>query len=147
MEKFYKANPEYAPDATKFEYGDIVVVTTGPFKDFEGKVIGTGNEKNEKLLVINIFGKDNNVSIPQDHLGKISTPQTKEGQKATILDPENKEELLELLKDQEIKLIVRKAVADKYISYDDQLDLSNASDNKYYTTLLPYLQLKGVKLL
>jgi transcription antitermination factor NusG len=147
MEKFYASNPEYAPDANKFEDGDMVTVTTGPFKDFEGKVIGAGNEKDEKMLVINIFGKDNNVSIAKNYLKKISTPQTKVGQKATVLDPENKAELLELFKDKDIKVIMRKAIADKYISYDDQLDLSNASDLKYYTTLLPYLQLKGVKLL
>ncbi len=290
MDKFYKANPEFAPESTEFKIGDKVTVTTGPFKDFDGEITGDGNEPYELEVKINIFGKDNFVSVPKNYFkkaeskpdddlidlealevpspgdkvvitkpagiftkykgmkgevvpsnysnndidvklengntiaipeyyvekekfvksskdadsfnfpnpnskdiiakaksaGKISYSEidslyndqdvsseqvedlfnmfqemgidivdggandspneTTAEKKARILEPDNKEALKELFKDSEIKLILRKAVADKFVNQIDQLSLMLAADEQYTTLIVPYLELKGVEL-
>ncbi len=81
--------------------------------------------------------------IPDPDL--VNPDETPEEKKQRIVEPKNKAELLELLKDKEVKPIMRKAINDKILSYLDQLNLVMAADEKYYTLLLPYLELKGVK--
>lgn len=108
-------------------------------KIFDGDTTGQGVEDIFKMfdsLGINVI-PDPEMFDPNE------TPAEK---KQRIIEPNNKAELLELLKNKEVKPLMRKAINDKSLSYVDQLNLAMAADEKYYTLLLPYLELKGVNI-
>jgi transcription antitermination factor NusG len=94
--------------------------------------------------LFNMFEKMGiSVVADEDMTDPTETPEEK---KQRILEPSNKAELLELLKDSMVKPLMRNAINNKSISYTDQLYLVMAADEKYYSLLLPYLELKGVKI-
>lgn len=92
--------------------------------------------------LFNMFEKMG-ISVVADE-DMIDTTESPEEKKQRILEPSNKAELLELLKNKDIKPLMRNAIINKTLTYLDQLNLVMAADEKYYTLLLPYLELKGV---
>ena len=158
MEKFYKANPDYDPDnmsTTATELPSSVdasadaesilekakkagSITYGQIDSmFAGEPDSTAVEE-----LFNMFEKMG-VKVVADE-GMIDPTETPEEKKQHILEPSNKAELLELLKNKDIKPLMRNAIINKNLTYLDQLNLVMAADEKYYTLLLPYLELKGV---
>ncbi|XOB40480.1 MAG: transcription termination/antitermination protein NusG [Candidatus Nealsonbacteria bacterium] len=47
----------------KVKIGDLVKITDGPFKDFEGKVSEIDEEKGKIKVLVNIFGRDTPVEL------------------------------------------------------------------------------------
>lgn len=123
---------EKAKKAGKITYGQID-------KMFDGEPTATGVEDLfnmlEKLKIAVVADED-----------MIDSSETPEEKKQRIIEPSNKAELLELLKDINVKPLMRNAVNTKTLSHLDQLYLVMAADEKYYSLLLPYLELKGVKI-
>ncbi|HOS88036.1 MAG TPA: transcription termination/antitermination protein NusG [Candidatus Pacearchaeota archaeon] len=61
--------PKYTID---FKKGDLVKITDGPFKDSEGKIAGTDNEKGKVKVMINMFGRDTPLELDSLQVKKIS---------------------------------------------------------------------------
>ncbi len=54
-----------------FEVGDIVKITDGPFKDFEGKVIEIDKERGKIKVSVNMFGRDTPLELDSLQVKKI----------------------------------------------------------------------------
>jgi transcription antitermination factor NusG len=74
----------------------------------------------------------------------INTPQELQ---ARVNDPDVKADLKEILKNSTIKEKIQKAIKNKIMWLDDSLEIYNkVGNNKWEDTVLPYLELKGVKI-
>ncbi|MFA5249626.1 MAG: transcription termination/antitermination protein NusG [Candidatus Paceibacterota bacterium] len=55
----------------EFKMGDVVKVTDGPFKDFDGKVSEVDRERGKVKVMVNMFGRDTPVEIDSLQIKKI----------------------------------------------------------------------------
>ena len=55
MKRMGVEEPKYKID---FSVGDIVKVTDGPFKDFDGKVVEIDEERGRVKVLITMFGRE-----------------------------------------------------------------------------------------
>ena len=60
--------PQYKIDVT---IGNLVKITDGPFKDFEGKVSEIDSEKGKLKVLVNIFGRDTPIEIDSLQVKKL----------------------------------------------------------------------------
>ena len=60
--------PQYKIDV---QIGELVKITDGPFKDFDGKVSEIDEEKGKVKLLINMFGRDTPVELDSLQIKKI----------------------------------------------------------------------------
>ncbi|MBI4137662.1 MAG: transcription termination/antitermination protein NusG [Candidatus Sungbacteria bacterium] len=62
-------------DGTKFkidvEKGELVKITDGPFKDFDGKVSDVDNERGKVKVLVNVFGRDTPVELDSLQIKKL----------------------------------------------------------------------------
>jgi len=52
------------------EEGDQIVVTSGPFKDFQGEVIEVSGERNKLKALLSIFGRETPVELEFSQITK-----------------------------------------------------------------------------
>ncbi len=55
----------------EFKVGDLVKITDGPFKDFEGKVAEIDEERGKVKVLINLFGRDTPVELDSLQVKKL----------------------------------------------------------------------------
>jgi len=60
--------PEYKID---IKVGDLVKITDGPFKDFDGKIAEVDGEKGKVKVFVNMFGRDTSVELDSLQIKKI----------------------------------------------------------------------------
>ncbi len=60
--------PQYKIDV---EIGDLVKITDGPFKDFDGKVSEIDEEKGKVKVLVNMFGRDTPVELDSLQIKKV----------------------------------------------------------------------------
>ena len=60
--------PQYKIDV---EMGNLVKITDGPFKDFEGKISAIDAEKGKLKVLVNIFGRDTPVEVDSLQVKKL----------------------------------------------------------------------------
>ncbi len=53
------------------EKGDMVKITDGPFKDFDGKVSEVDKEKGKVKVLVNMFGRDTSVELDSLQIKKL----------------------------------------------------------------------------
>ncbi len=53
------------------EIGDIVKVTDGPFKDFDGKISDIDQERGKVKVLVNMFGRDTSVELDSLQIKKL----------------------------------------------------------------------------
>ncbi len=53
------------------QIGDLVKITDGPFKDFDGKVSETDEERGKVKVLINMFGRDTPVELDSLQIKKV----------------------------------------------------------------------------
>jgi transcriptional antiterminator NusG len=53
------------------EEGDIVKITDGPFKDFDGKVSEVDRERGKVKVLVNMFGRDTSVELDSLQIKKL----------------------------------------------------------------------------
>ncbi len=53
------------------EIGDVVKVTDGPFKDFDGKISEVDKEKGKVKVLVNMFGRDTSVELDSLQIKKL----------------------------------------------------------------------------
>lgn len=53
------------------EVGDVVKVTDGPFKDFDGKISEVDKEKGKVKVLVNMFGRDTSVELDSLQIKKL----------------------------------------------------------------------------
>jgi transcriptional antiterminator NusG len=51
--------------------GDVVKITDGPFKDFEGKVSAIDQERGKIKVLVNMFGRDTPVELDSLQIKKL----------------------------------------------------------------------------
>jgi len=68
MSKMKKDEPEYKIDV---EEGDVVKITDGPFKDFEGKVSEVDHERGKVKVLVDMFGRDTPVELDSLQIEKV----------------------------------------------------------------------------
>jgi transcriptional antiterminator NusG len=51
--------------------GDLIKITDGPFKDFEGKVSETDEERGKVKVLVNMFGRDTPVELDSLQIKKV----------------------------------------------------------------------------
>lgn len=68
MKRMHQEEPEYKIDVT---VGDLVKITDGPFKDFDGKVAEIDDEKGRIKVMINMFDRDTPVELDYLQIKKI----------------------------------------------------------------------------
>src|SRR6056297_784047 len=68
MSKMKKDEPEYKIDV---EEGDVVKITDGPFKDFEGKVSEVDQERGKVKVLVDMFGRDTPVELDSLQIEKV----------------------------------------------------------------------------
>ena len=51
--------------------GDLIKITDGPFKDFEGKVSETDEERGKVKVLVNLFGRDTPVELDSLQIKKL----------------------------------------------------------------------------
>ena len=61
-------NPQYK---IKVQVGDLVKITNGPFKDFDGKVSEIDYEKGKIKVLVNMFGRDTPVELDSLQIKKL----------------------------------------------------------------------------
>ncbi len=54
-----------------FEIGDLVRVVDGPFKDYEGKVVGLDGEQGRIKVMVPVFGRDTEVELDSIQVQKV----------------------------------------------------------------------------
>ncbi|MDO8601074.1 MAG: transcription termination/antitermination protein NusG [bacterium] len=62
------AEPQFKIDV---EVGDIVKITDGPFKDFDGKVSEVDPERGKVKVLVNMFGRDTPVELDSLQIKKV----------------------------------------------------------------------------
>ena len=60
--------PQYKIEAS---IGDLVKITDGPFKDFEGKISEVDEERGKVRVLVNMFGRDTPVELDSLQIKKI----------------------------------------------------------------------------
>ncbi len=55
----------------EFKVGDVVKITDGPFKDFDGKVSEIDEERGKVKVLVNMFGRDTPVELDSLQIKKI----------------------------------------------------------------------------
>lgn len=60
--------PQYLIEA---EVGDVVKITDGPFRDFEGKVSSVDQERGKVKVLVNMFGRDTPVELDSLQIKKL----------------------------------------------------------------------------
>ncbi|MFW6282625.1 MAG: transcription termination/antitermination protein NusG [Minisyncoccales bacterium] len=68
MSKMKKDEPEYKIEV---EEGDVVKITDGPFKDFEGKVSEVDQERGKVKVLVDMFGRDTPVELDSLQIEKV----------------------------------------------------------------------------
>ncbi len=68
MERIEEKEPQYKIDVKP---GDLVKITDGPFKDFDGKVSEIDEEKGKVKVLVNMFGRDTPVELDSLQIKKI----------------------------------------------------------------------------
>ncbi|MCZ2845795.1 MAG: transcription termination/antitermination protein NusG [Candidatus Bathyarchaeota archaeon] len=63
-----KEEPEYKIDV---KVGDLVKITDGPFKDFDGKISEIDEERGKIRVLVNMFGRDTPVELDSLQIKKI----------------------------------------------------------------------------
>jgi transcription termination/antitermination protein NusG len=53
------------------EEGDVVKITDGPFKDFDGKVSEVDKERGKVKILVNMFGRDTSVELDSLQIKKL----------------------------------------------------------------------------
>ncbi len=53
------------------EEGDVVKITDGPFKDFDGKVSDVDKERGKVKVLVNMFGRDTSVELDSLQIKKL----------------------------------------------------------------------------
>jgi len=66
--KIEEEEPQYKIEVN---IGDLVKITDGPFKDFEGKVSEVNKEKGKVRVLVNMFGRDTPVELDSLQIKKI----------------------------------------------------------------------------
>lgn len=61
-------NPQYKINV---EVGDLVKITDGPFKDFNGKVSEIDQEKGKIKVLVNMFGRDTPIELDSLQIKKV----------------------------------------------------------------------------
>jgi transcriptional antiterminator NusG len=61
-------DPKYKVD---FEEGDLIKITDGPFKDYDGKISEVDREKGKVKVMINMFGRDTSLELDSLQVKKI----------------------------------------------------------------------------
>jgi len=51
--------------------GDLVKITDGPFKDFDGKISDVDEERGKVKVLVNIFGRDTPVELDSLQIKKV----------------------------------------------------------------------------
>jgi transcriptional antiterminator NusG len=60
--------PQYKIEIKK---GDLVKITDGPFKDFDGKVSEVDEERGKVKILVNMFGRDTPVELDSLQIKKV----------------------------------------------------------------------------
>ena len=60
--------PQYKIDV---EVGELVKITDGPFKDFDGKISEIDEERGKVKVLVNIFGRDTPVEMDSLQVKKV----------------------------------------------------------------------------
>ncbi len=68
MERIEEKEPQYKIDVKP---GDLVKITDGPFKDFDGKVSEIDEEKGKVKVLVNMFGRDTPVELDSLQIKKL----------------------------------------------------------------------------
>jgi transcriptional antiterminator NusG len=61
-------DPKYKVD---FDIGDIIKITDGPFKDYDGKISEVDKEKGKVKVMINMFGRDTSLELDSLQVKKL----------------------------------------------------------------------------
>jgi transcriptional antiterminator NusG len=61
-------DPKYKVD---FEKDDLIKITDGPFKDYDGKIFEVDREKGKVKVMINMFGRDTSLELDSLQIKKI----------------------------------------------------------------------------
>ncbi|MDD4409442.1 MAG: transcription termination/antitermination protein NusG [Candidatus Pacebacteria bacterium] len=61
-------DPKYKVD---FDIGDLIKITDGPFKDYDGKISEVDREKGKVKVMINMFGRDTSLELDSLQVKKI----------------------------------------------------------------------------
>ncbi len=68
MKRIKEEVPQYKINV---EEGDMVKITDGPFKDFDGKVSEVDKEKGKVKVLVNMFGRDTSVELDSLQIKKL----------------------------------------------------------------------------
>ncbi len=68
MKRMHQEEPEYKIDVNM---GDLVKITDGPFKDFDGKVAEVDEERGRVKVLVNMFDRDTPVELDYLQIKKI----------------------------------------------------------------------------
>jgi len=60
--------PQYKIDV---QVGDLVKITDGPFKDFDGKIAEVDEEKGKVKVLVNMFGRDTPIELDSLQIKKV----------------------------------------------------------------------------
>lgn len=61
-------DPKYMVD---FQEGDLIKITDGPFKDYDGKISEVDREKGKVKVMINMFGRDTSLELDSLQIKKL----------------------------------------------------------------------------
>jgi len=68
LKRMEMKEPQYK---IEFKVGDLVKITDGPFKDFEGKVAEIDEERGKVKVLINLFGRDTPIELDSLQVKKL----------------------------------------------------------------------------
>ena len=68
MKRMEVKEPQYKIEVKE---GDMVKITDGPFKDFDGRVSGIDEEKGKVKVLVNMFGRDTPVELDSLQIKKM----------------------------------------------------------------------------
>ena len=54
-----------------FEVGDLVKITDGPFKEYDGKIADVNEEKGSMKVLVPVFGRDTAVELDSLQVKKV----------------------------------------------------------------------------
>ena len=60
---FNRMNKQTTTTQSQFVNGDLIIVTDGPFKDFEGKIHEIDLARNKVKVYVNMFGRETPVEL------------------------------------------------------------------------------------
>jgi transcriptional antiterminator NusG len=68
LKRMGEKEPQYKID---IKVGDIVKITDGPFKDFDGKVSEIDEERGKVKVLVNLFGRDTPIELDSLQIKKL----------------------------------------------------------------------------